>query len=205
MNAPPFKPGNTVSFIVFCSQRFPTGGCGLSAGCLYRTLSSPADAAAVASHGDGLNLGDNVLEELLSPLELPAIDGLGGLAGVLERNTEVRPAGASRLRRGNLSRCVPSLKVVKKDSQSAHDSQSIAKFPKSPERATTNCALQNRLSNVILKMKNIVAIAIPRFQNRRGPLTILAAFRWADLSTKCCCSELIDGFQFWRAKTDFRD
>lgn len=75
-----------------------------------RTLSGPADAAAVASHGDGLLLLADVLEELLGTGELPAVDGLRGLAGVLERNTEVRPAGASRLRRGDLSCSVPDLK-----------------------------------------------------------------------------------------------
>jgi len=39
----------------------------------------------------------DVLEVLDGALELPAIDGLGGLAGVLERNTEVRAPGAGRL------------------------------------------------------------------------------------------------------------
>ena len=76
-----------------------------------RTLGGTADAAAVASHGYGLLLLADVLEELLGAGELPAIDGLGGLAGVLERNTEVRPAGASRLRRGDLSCSVPNLNM----------------------------------------------------------------------------------------------
>jgi hypothetical protein len=75
-----------------------------------RTLSGPADATAVASHGDGLLLLADVLEELLGTGELPAVDSLRGLAGVLERDTEVRPAGASRLRRGDLSCSVPDLK-----------------------------------------------------------------------------------------------
>jgi hypothetical protein len=74
-----------------------------------RTLSGPADASAVASHGNSLLLLDDILEELLRTLELPAVDHLGCLAGVLEGNAEVRPAGAGRLRRGNLSRCVPDL------------------------------------------------------------------------------------------------
>lgn len=39
----------------------------------------------------------DVLEELDSSLQLPAVDGLGGLAGVLERNSEVGTAGAGRL------------------------------------------------------------------------------------------------------------
>lgn len=82
-----------------------------------RTLGGPADRAAVAPHGDGLLLLKNVLEEGLGALELPAVDRLGGLAGVLERHTEVRPAGASRLRRGNLSRRVPNLYIAKNSGQ----------------------------------------------------------------------------------------
>lgn len=40
----------------------------------------------------------DVLEESDGALELPAVDGLGGLAGVLERAAEVGTAGAGRLR-----------------------------------------------------------------------------------------------------------
>lgn len=83
-------------------------GLGLS----NRTLGSPADGTSVAPHGNGLLLVDDVLEEGLGALELPAIDRLGSLAGVLEGNAEVRPAGASRLGRRNLSRCVPNLKAT---------------------------------------------------------------------------------------------
>jgi hypothetical protein len=74
-----------------------------------RTLRGPADAAAVASHGDGLLLLKDILEELLGTGELPAVDGLGGLAGVLERNTEVGAARAGGLRRGDLLGSVPNL------------------------------------------------------------------------------------------------
>ena len=72
-------------------------------------MSGPAGRTSIAAHGDGLLLVNDVLEERQSALQLPAVDGLGGLAGVLERDTEVRPAGASRLRRGNFSRSVPNL------------------------------------------------------------------------------------------------
>lgn len=75
-----------------------------------RTLGGAAGATSVAAHGDSLLLLKNVLEELLSTLELPAVDGLGGLTGVLERNTEVRAARAGGLSRGNLSRSVPNLR-----------------------------------------------------------------------------------------------
>jgi len=76
---------------------------------LSRTLSSATDATAVASHGDGLLLLKDILKELLGTGELPAVDRLSGLAGVLEGNTEVRAARAGRLRRGNFCRCVPNL------------------------------------------------------------------------------------------------
>lgn len=54
-----------------------------------RTLSGSANAASISSHGDGLGLLLHVLEELDGAGQLPAIDGLGGLAGVLEGNSEV--------------------------------------------------------------------------------------------------------------------
>jgi hypothetical protein len=76
-------------------------------------LRGPANAAAVASHGDGLLLLKDVLEELLGAGELPAVDGLGGLAGVLEGNTEVGAARAGGLRRGDLLGSVPNLKSCK--------------------------------------------------------------------------------------------
>jgi hypothetical protein len=74
-----------------------------------RTLRGAADAAAVASHGDGLLLLKDVLEELLGTRELPAVDSLGSLAGVLERNTKVGAARAGGLRRGDLLGSVPNL------------------------------------------------------------------------------------------------
>lgn len=74
-----------------------------------RTLSSAAGTAGVAAHGDGLVMALDVLEELESTLELPAVDGLGGLAGVLERDTEVGAAGAGRLGGQNLGRSVTDL------------------------------------------------------------------------------------------------
>lgn len=39
----------------------------------------------------------DVLEELQGTSELPAVDGLRGLAGVLERDTQVGTAGAGGL------------------------------------------------------------------------------------------------------------
>lgn len=74
-----------------------------------RTLGSSASAASISSHGNSLLVLLDVLEEGHGTLELPAIDGLGGLAGVLEGDTEVGAAGAGRFRGLDLSRCVSDL------------------------------------------------------------------------------------------------
>jgi hypothetical protein len=69
-------------------------------------LGGAAGATGVSAHGDGLLVLLHVLEEGNSTLELPAVDGLGGLAGVLEGDTEVGTAGAGRLGGLDLSRGV---------------------------------------------------------------------------------------------------
>lgn len=56
----------------------------------------------------------DVLEELDSSLQLPAVDGLSGLSGVLEGNSEVGTAGAGRLRGLDLGRGVSNLEFRKK-------------------------------------------------------------------------------------------
>lgn len=68
-----------------CPIPFPTLLFSASAGGVL-TLCSTSGSASVSSHGNGLLVVDDILEELLRPLELPAIDGLGGLSGVLERH-----------------------------------------------------------------------------------------------------------------------
>ena len=74
-----------------------------------RTLSSAANAASVPPERNSLLLLFDVLEKGDGSGELPAIDGLSSLAGVLERDTEVRTAGASRLGLRNLLVCVADL------------------------------------------------------------------------------------------------
>lgn len=69
--------------------------CILAAGRL--TLGGAASAPGIASHGDGLGVVLDILEVLQGAGDLPAVDGLGGLAGVLERNTEIRAASAGGL------------------------------------------------------------------------------------------------------------
>lgn len=53
----------------------------------------------------------DVLEVLESAGDLPAVDGLGGLAGVLERNTEVGTASAGGLGRLDVGGGVTDLVV----------------------------------------------------------------------------------------------
>jgi hypothetical protein len=74
-----------------------------------RTLSSTASAPGISPHGDGLSVTLDVLEVLEGAGDLPAVDGLGSLAGVLERNTEVGAARAGGLGRLDLSGGVTDL------------------------------------------------------------------------------------------------
>lgn len=74
-------------------------------------MRSTADGASVAAEGDDLLLLLDVLKELDGALQLPAVDGLGGLAGVLERNTEVSTAGLGRLGGRDLGGSVANLWV----------------------------------------------------------------------------------------------
>lgn len=74
-------------------------------------LGGAADGAGVAAEGDSLLLLGDVLEEGDGALELPAVDGLGGLTGVLEGHTEVGTARAGRLRGGDLLSGVANLNL----------------------------------------------------------------------------------------------
>jgi len=60
-------------------------------------LGGAASAPGITSHGDGLGVVLDVLEVLEGTGDLPAVDGLSGLAGVLERDTEVGTASAGAL------------------------------------------------------------------------------------------------------------
>jgi len=70
------------------------------------SLCSTSSSASVSPHGDGLLVLNDVIEERLCPLELPSIDGLSGLSGVLEAHTQVGAARAGALRWVDLRRCV---------------------------------------------------------------------------------------------------
>lgn len=83
-----------------------------------RTLGGAASATGISSHGDSLLVLLDVLEELDSSLQLPAVDGLSGLSGVLEGNSEVGTAGAGRLRGLDLGRGVSNLEFRKRGRRS---------------------------------------------------------------------------------------
>lgn len=73
------------------------------------TLSSATSATSIPPHGHSLHLVGDILEESEGTLQLHAIDGLGGLAGVLEADTQVRAAGAGALRGRNFLSSVTDL------------------------------------------------------------------------------------------------
>lgn len=64
-----------------------------------RTLGSTASAPGISPHRHGLALVLHVLEVGEGALELPAVDGLSGLAGVFEGYTQVAAARAGGLGR----------------------------------------------------------------------------------------------------------
>jgi hypothetical protein len=72
-------------------------GCAFSLCLGPLTLRSAPDAATVPPHGNGLLVLQNIAEVGEGAVELPAVDSLSGLAGVLEGDAEVAAAGASRL------------------------------------------------------------------------------------------------------------
>lgn len=61
-----------------------------------RTLRSTASAPSISPHRHRLSVVLDILEVGHGAGELPAIDGLGGLAGVLEGDAQIRAAGARR-------------------------------------------------------------------------------------------------------------
>lgn len=96
---------------------------------IVRTLRSTADGASVAAEGDDLLLLLDVLKELDGALQLPAVDGLGGLAGVLERNSEVGTAGLGRLGGRDLGGSVANLWVERVNVTISTVASPFAVFP----------------------------------------------------------------------------
>ena len=64
---------------------------------MKHTLCSPPRAASISSQRYSLLVVNDVAEVGEGALQLPAIDGLGGLAGVFERDAEVGASCAGGL------------------------------------------------------------------------------------------------------------
>lgn len=111
---------------------------------IVRTLRSTADGASVAAEGDDLLLLLDVLKELDGALQLPAVDGLGGLAGVLERNSEVGTAGLGRLGGRDLGGSVANLWVERVNVTISRVASPCAVSP--CPVATLSCAQVSKLS-----------------------------------------------------------
>ncbi len=74
-----------------------------------RTLRSTASAASIPPHGDGFLVVEDIVEVGEGAGELPAVDGLRRLAGVLEGDAEVGAARARRFGGLEVCRCVSDL------------------------------------------------------------------------------------------------
>lgn len=81
------------------------------------TLSSATNAASVPPEGNDLGLVLDVLEEGKGALQLHAVDGLSGLTGVLEADTQVRAPGAGALCGRNVLSSVTDLMQTKTQHQ----------------------------------------------------------------------------------------
>lgn len=73
------------------------------------TLTRSSCAPSVAPHGYGLLLLNHIVEVGQRALQLPAVDRLGRLAGVLEGDAQVGTARAGGFRRLDMGGCVPDL------------------------------------------------------------------------------------------------
>ena len=92
------------------------------------TLGVAASAASESAEGNNLGLVLDVVEEGKSALQLHAVDGLGGLAGVLEADTQVRAPGAGALCGRNILSSVTDLIEEKNPSSAIQSSSQISWF-----------------------------------------------------------------------------
>ena len=73
------------------------------------TLACSSSSTSISPHRHGLLVSNNIAQVRKSAVEFPAVDSLGGFAGVLEGDTEVSTAGAGRFAGLNLGGCVANL------------------------------------------------------------------------------------------------
>lgn len=121
------------------------------------TLGGATSTTGVSSHGDGLRMVQNVLEELDGTLELEAVDGLRGLTGVLERHTEVGTAGASRLRRVDFGGSVSDL--YGRESQRGPFFKTIPIVPVCP---SARCHAVLAVSDIVLLSSSVFPFSFVR-------------------------------------------
>ena len=76
---------------------------------MLRTLRSTARAPSIPPHGHRLLVVLDIVEVSEGALQLPAVDGLGSLAGVLEGAAEVGAAGARGFGGFEVGGCVADL------------------------------------------------------------------------------------------------
>ncbi len=73
------------------------------------TLTRPSCTPSVPPHGHGLLLLNHIVEVGQRALQLPAVDGLRRLAGILKGDAQVGTARAGRFRRLDVGGCVADL------------------------------------------------------------------------------------------------
>lgn len=93
-------------FVCFARKCHPFGRVRL-------TLGSATDGTGISAHGNGLLVIDDILEVDESTLQLPSVDRLGSLAGVLEANAEVRAPSAGALCVGDCVCGVTDLFIIR--------------------------------------------------------------------------------------------
>lgn len=95
LETPRALPAGVSLCIYTCGHRLQSN-CALVRFCSL-TLCGAASASGIPPHGNGLLVLEDISEVGEGALELPAVDGLGSLAGVLEGDAEVAAARAGRL------------------------------------------------------------------------------------------------------------
>lgn len=81
------------------------------------TLSSSTDGVSESSERNGSLVVQNILQVLLSSLQVPTVDGLGSLSGVLERDSQVGTASGGTLGRVDWGSSVTNHFVLEKKSK----------------------------------------------------------------------------------------
>jgi hypothetical protein len=114
-------------------------------------LGGASHAALVAAEGDAALALEHLLEVLLGVVELPALNGKGGLPGVLEVNTQI---GAARLR-GNEITTVLRRGLPRKQSQARCAAYAGPQVPLQAATAGPRCSAGPPLSSRSCKLQRL--------------------------------------------------